>query len=80
MKFLGPEFPAIFAALVGLMLTTLTAKKGFLIPTKIWLFNGEEKLAKSTSNETHVMPLWLAWAPYLLVVMWWVLTRLDGLG
>ncbi|MFT6897564.1 MAG: lactate permease [Paraglaciecola sp.] len=78
-KFLGPEFPSIFGALAGLLLTTLAAKKGFLMPKKIWLFDGEHKLAASVSSEAPVMPLWKAWIPYLLVIVLLVLTRVDFL-
>lgn len=78
-RFLGPEFPSIFGALVGLLLTTLAAKKGFLMPKKIWLFGNEHEIAPSVSSKTQVMPLGLAWTPYLLVVVLLVLTRLDSL-
>ncbi|MFT5940587.1 MAG: lactate permease [Paraglaciecola sp.] len=77
--FLGPEFPSIFGALVGLLLTTLAAKKGFLMPKKIWGFNNEDKIAPSALFEQQVMSMGLAWTPYLLVVLLLVLTRLDFL-
>jgi lactate permease len=77
--FLGPEFPSIFGGLVGLLLTTLAAKKGFLMPKKIWLFDNEDEIASSASLEMKVMPLALAWTPYLLVVVILVMTRLDFL-
>jgi len=78
-KFLGPEFPSIFGALVGLLLTTFAAKSGFLMPKTIWFFENDHELEDAASSEAHAMPLWVAWVPYLLVVALLVLTRLDFL-
>jgi lactate permease len=36
--FLGPEFPSLLGALVGLSLVTLAAQRGFLLPTQTWDF------------------------------------------
>jgi lactate permease len=77
-KFLGPEFPSIFGALVGLILTTLAAKSGFLTPKQPWLFPNDSTVSNA-SSKTNSMPLWLAWVPYMLVVSLLVLTRLEFL-
>ncbi|MDP1596266.1 MAG: L-lactate permease [Methylotenera sp.] len=37
-KLLGPEFPSILGGLIGLVITVLAAKKGFLMPKNVWLF------------------------------------------
>lgn len=76
-RFLGPEFPSIFGALVGLVLTTLAARKGFLMPKHVWFFANDHEMEDAETEEAHAMPLWLAWVPYLLVVALLVLTRLD---
>jgi len=77
-KYLGPEFPAIFGALVGLVLTTGAARTGFLMPKQLWSF--AESAEPSLSEPSQVsMSLWRAWLPYLLVVALLVLTRLDFL-
>jgi lactate permease len=78
-KFLGPEFPSIFGALVGLVLTTVAAKVGFLMPKTNWSFDNDHELDAAASEEAHVMPLWMAWVPYLCVVALLVITRLDFL-
>lgn len=39
---LGPEFPAILGGLTGLMITVFAAKKGFLTPQQVWLFQNDE--------------------------------------
>jgi lactate permease len=36
--FLGPEFPSLLGALIGLVITILAAKFGFLVPKKTWTF------------------------------------------
>ncbi|MDX1341895.1 MAG: L-lactate permease [Reinekea sp.] len=77
-KFLGPEFPSIFGALVGMVLTTIAARVGFLMPRKIWSFEQDAE-PTSTGLEAHNMSLWMAWVPYLLVVALLVITRLDFL-
>lgn len=78
-RFLGPEFPSIFGALIGLILTTVAARTGFLMPRKIWLFENDHELEDAESPEAHKMSLLMAWMPYLLVVGFLVLTRLSFL-
>ncbi|MCL0085366.1 L-lactate permease [Thermodesulfovibrionales bacterium] len=84
--FLGPEFPSIIGALVGLPIVVLAAKSGFLVPMDPWDFPPEERwesnwkdmeLAKS---EASSMPLWLAWFPYFLIALILVITRIPAFG
>ncbi|WP_229666606.1 L-lactate permease [Paraliobacillus quinghaiensis] len=76
---LGPEFPSIIGGLVGLAVVVPAAKRGFLLPSKSWDFPPtEQTMSKSVPNE-KVMPLWLAWIPYILVAAFLVLTRIDVL-
>ncbi len=87
--FLGPEFPSLIGALIGLAIVTFAAHKGFLIPKDNWDFapvtewesdwvgSIEIKLDSLTDKK---MPIWLAWAPYLLVSVFLVLSRLPQLG
>ncbi|MGD7043185.1 L-lactate permease [Jeotgalibacillus proteolyticus] len=78
--FLGPEFPSIIGGLVGLMIVVPAVKKGFLLPTKPWDFGTNTVEPNLKENiPTNVMPLWLAWIPYLLVAVFLVLTRIDVL-
>jgi lactate permease len=87
--FLGPEFPALLGALVGLAVVIAAARRGFLIPADRWDFppqsewHSEWGSARSapdtTSLERKPMALWMAWLPYLLLALLLVLTRLPQL-
>ncbi|MCB0492651.1 MAG: L-lactate permease [Cyclobacteriaceae bacterium] len=86
--FLGPEFPSILGALVGMPVVVWAAKRGFLQPSKPWSFpskntwpsNWMGKLdpANETITKTH-LSLGRSWAPYLMVVTLLVITRLSQL-
>ncbi len=70
----GPEFVSILAPLTGLIVATVTAKKGFLLPKTEWadaLLKGFE--FKKTKSD---MGLITAWSPYLVVVILLLLTRI----
>ena len=86
--FLGPEFPTLLGALIGLGIVVTAARKGFLLSDvapwdfppregweKEWMgtFSGETK-----ADEQH-MSLARAWMPYVLVAALLVITRLPGL-
>lgn len=70
----GPEFVAILAALTGLIVATLTAKKGVLLPKTVWA--DALKPGFEISKEKSEMGLITAWSPYLVVVGLLLLTRI----
>lgn len=86
--FLGPEFPAMIGALVGLIIVVPAAKAGFLLPKKSWDFadpkewpiewmgNIEIKLDSLTAKAP--MSMALAWIPYLLLGALLVLSRVNA--
>jgi len=86
--FLGPEFPSLLGALIGLAIVTFAAKKRFLIPKDSWDFvpakewkpdwvgKIEIKLDELTDKK---MSTTLAWIPYVLVAVFLVATRLPQL-
>jgi len=87
---LGPEFPSILGALIGLAIVITAAKKGFLMPDhqKPWDFDRSEKWDPEWTGSLQVrdavhhsggMSLSKAWAPYVLVALFLVLTRLKAL-
>lgn len=86
--FLGPEFPSILGALVGLLIVVPAAKAGFLMPKKTWDFADakdwpiewmgsiEIKLEKLSSKLP--MSIGLAWLPYLLLAGLLVFSRVNA--
>lgn len=87
--FLGPEFPSLLGSLVGLVIVTFAAQRGFLVPKDSWDFApatewqpdwvGKLEI-KLDELATKTMSFWLAWVPYILVALILVLTRLPQLG
>ncbi|MHB8947469.1 MAG: L-lactate permease [Rhodoferax sp.] len=85
--FLGPEFPSIIGALVGLAIVVPAAKMGFLQPKNTWDFADakdwpvawmgsiEIKLDQLTAKAP--MSVGLAWLPYLLLAILLVLSRVN---
>jgi lactate permease len=87
---LGPEFPALFGGLIGLAIVVPAARKGFLMPRRedTWDFEEREKWQPEWTGSVKLdeigprhseMGHFQAWAPYLLVGLLLVLTRLRGL-
>ena len=86
---LGPEFPSLLGSLVGLIIVTTGARKGFLMPREdqLWDFDKKEnwnpdwtgKIEISENDSSNTMGLMKAWVPYLLVVLLLILTRLSAL-
>ena len=69
----GPEFVSILASLTGLVIATITAKKGFLMPKTEWTDALQEGFKFKTKKSQ--MGLLTAWSPYLVVVGLLLLTR-----
>lgn len=87
---LGPEFPSMIGGLVGLAIVVFAAKKGFLMPPKDQEWDFEEKSKwdpewigsleiKDIAHKSGSMSMVRAWAPYILVGLFLVLTRLKTL-
>lgn len=86
--FLGPEFPSLVGAFIGLPIVLVAAKSGFLMPKTAWDFPHQSeweedwKSKTSTSGDTGEakMSLVKAWAPYALIAAILVITRIPSLG
>jgi len=89
--FLGPEFPSIIGALVGLVIVVTAARAKFLVPKDTWDFEpvknwpstwiGDIELKlDNLTHKTAKFSLATAWAPYLLVAILLVLSRIPNLG
>ncbi|KSU62890.1 lactate permease [[Bacillus] enclensis] len=87
---LGPEFPSMIGGLVGLAIVITAARKGFLMPPKEEAWDFEEKSKwdsewsgrleiKDIAHKSGSMSMVRAWAPYILVGLFLVLTRLKSL-
>jgi lactate permease len=85
--FLGPEFPSIVGALVGMTIIVPAAKKGFLLPQTVWDFAPQTEwpetwfgtiTPKKPSADERKISLALAWTPYLLVAVILVASRVSA--
>lgn len=83
----GYEFPSLFGSLIGLVISVVAAKKGFLIPKEVWHFAPESEwddswraTAEIPPVSTADMPLLRAWLPYVLITLMLVISRIPALG
>ena len=86
--FLGPEFPSMIGALVGLVIVVPAAKAGFLLPEKSWDFAepkgwpvqwmGSVEIKLDELTDKAPMSVGLAWLPYLLLAGLLVLSRVNA--
>ena len=88
----GPEFPSLLGAPVGLAIVVFAARRGFLLPKDTWEFaeasswpsdwvSGLEISEEEARREGHASEISgpVAWAPYALLGLLLVLTRLPQL-
>ncbi len=85
--FFGYEFSALLGALVGLPISVIAAKKGFLLPKRVWHFAPEQEWDESWRSTQKIvepkaskMSLFKAWLPYVLIAALLVITRIPALG
>jgi lactate permease len=87
---LGPEFPSLLGGLTGLAIVVVAAKKGLFMPdpSEYWDFEPKENWEPSWTGTIEIhdvgsrhgeMSGTLAWAPYGLVGILLVVTRLRSL-
>ena len=87
--FLGPEFPSLIGALVGMTIVVSLARRGFLQPKTNWDFPEEKNWPKlwlgtltidlNQPERGRKISLTKAWLPYLFLALILVLTRLPQL-
>jgi lactate permease len=84
---LGPEFPSLLGALVGLAIASLAARAGFLLPKKTWDFADPKDWPNEWMGSVEMkldrlgqrkIPMLLAWTPYILLAALLVLSRTMG--
>ena len=87
---LGPEFPSMIGGLVALAVTVTAARAGFLMPKRSWSLPARETwpalwLGATGAHDEDAAPrgaapgLVRAWAPYVLIAVLLVVTRLPAL-
>ena len=84
---LGPEFPSLLGALIGLGTVLLTTRVGFLIPREPWEFpekstwesNWMGSISMTGKESGSKISLAMAWLPYILIALLLVLTRVRTL-
>lgn len=93
-SFLGYDLPTLIAAAIGLIMTILAAKKGFLLPKSKFAFPKRSAWASHWNSVVDVqedetmkedgknMSGFMAWLPYVMIAIILVITRLPitGLG
>ncbi|MCE8051851.1 L-lactate permease [Halomonas daqingensis] len=82
---LGPEFPSMIGAMVGLAIVVPAARRGFLIPKDTWDFpersswpdNWIGKIEIKIDDIAGKTPLstWMGWLPYVLLAVFLVASR-----
>jgi len=86
---LGPEFPSLVGGLVGLAIVSFTTRRGFLVPEDTWDFPDRknwpsdwssdlDKKSNAVEERAH-MSSPKAWAPYLILAFFLILSRLPSL-
>ena len=85
--FMGHDFASLLAALFSICATIIAAKHGFLCPKDVWSFGTRDEWDddwKATHRvaplEESDMSLIKAWAPYVLIAVLLVVTRIPQLG
>jgi lactate permease len=86
--FLGPEFPSMIGALVGLVIVVPAAKAGFLMPKTTWDFApakdwpvawmGSIEIKLDNLSSKLPMSIGMAWLPYVLLAGLLVLSRVNA--
>ncbi len=88
-RLLGPEFPSLLGALIGLCIVVPATRKGLFQPKRIWAFPQESEWEDEWKGELQIEShdhaakvsrahLFKAWSPYLIVALLLVLTRTVG--
>ncbi|WP_439487457.1 L-lactate permease [Algoriphagus sp.] len=88
-RYLGPEFPSMLGALVGLLILVPATKRGFLLPKKSWdfaerstwpkLWFGNLKVNINHTENKAKLSLFISWFPYILLALILVASRLPQL-
>lgn len=86
--FTGPELTTMVSFLAMLPITIFLAKKGFLMPKKVWTFDGVEEWGdkswlssqKISVSKDNGMSVFKAWLPYIIIAILLVFSRVSSFG
>ncbi len=87
--FLGPEFPSLFGAMMGLFIVMLALKYKVLIPKDTWDFTEKQNWPSEWSGQIKVelqpkttkhLSVFKTFTPYFLVSLLLIITRKQELG
>ncbi len=87
--FLGPEFPSLLGAMMGLVIVITAVRYKFLLPSDTWDFPERKSWLSSWSGTLDMekedlsegkMNIVKAWLPYVLVSLLLIITRKQELG
>jgi lactate permease len=86
--FFGPEFPSLVGSAVGLAIVVPATRRGWFVPRETWDFPPRKGWDASWSGTLETerasaasgMSSLRAWAPYAIVAVLLLLSRLPGLG
>jgi lactate permease len=85
---IGPEVPSLVGGLIGLGVLMFGAKRGFCVPRDVWTFGDVSGWEKNWTGEIACnekgelkprMGQLMAWAPYILIGLILVISRVDAL-
>ena len=85
--FLGPEFPSMIGALVGLAVVVPAARRGFLLPKDSWDFAPADQWPEEWTGKMEMkfdsivsgrapMSTFMGWVPYVLLAVLLVISRM----
>ena len=84
--FLGPEFPSMIGALVGLAIVVPAARRGFLLPKDTWDFAPADQWPVEWTGNMEIkfdqvagrapMSTLMGWVPYVLLAVLLVISRM----
>lgn len=88
---LGPEFPSMIGGLIGLAIVVPAAKRGFLMPKEdeIWDFEAKDRWDPTWTGRVELkqsdiyagkISMLRAWAPYVLIAVLLLISRLTIVG
>ena len=85
--FIGPELPTLLGSIIGFILLLTAVKKGWFVPKTIWLFPGDKQSESEQTRpgnaaltaQKQEISLVKAWAPYGIIALFLVITRMPYL-